>query len=33
MNYAGGRLRCYRINDILQTAKEAVDLDGTAFFQ
>ena len=24
--------RCYRINDILQTAKEAVDLDGTAFF-
>ena len=31
-NYAGGRLRCYRINDILQTLKEAVDLDGTAFF-
>jgi len=28
-----GRFRRYRINDILQTAKEAVDPDGTAFFQ
>ena len=32
-NYASGRFRRYRINDILQTAKEAVDPDGTAFFQ
>ncbi len=32
-NYAGGRFCCHRINDILQTAKETVNLDGTAFFQ